>query len=149
MDKRVTALVAVALMSFLFVPLWPAGNALHGQEQAPVQGEESGGPAAPAGEVADPQRYISDELGKVGLETGEIEPVGGDEYLVNIERYEPGSEALTEKGKFRPCSVRVKMDKGKVVLERCGLEDAGLQPVEKNFPSSMGIDDGTIWGRPY
>jgi preprotein translocase subunit SecF len=135
----VTVIVGVLVVSSLFI--WPNGNAAWGEDQPEGQATQ-----ADAGE--DPEGYISEELDKLGLDTGEIQSFGDDRYLVDIEKFDSRSEAFTTTGKFRPCSLKVKLEKGKVQLERCGLEDAGLIPNTKQFPSSLKIEEGDIWGRP-
>ena len=120
-----TLVVGVLVVSSLLI--WPVANAASGE---------------------DPEGYISGELDKLGLDTGEIKAVGGDRYLVDIDKFDSRSDALTTTGKFRPCTLRVKLEKGKIQLERCGLEDAGLIPNTKQFPSSLKIEDDDIWGRP-
>ena len=140
--KRTSLIIFVAgvlaVSSFL---VWPVGNAAWGEEQ-------TGGKEKQSGTEDDPAGYISEELDKVGLDSGEIHAVGDDRYLVDVENFDSRSDALTTTGKFRPCTLKVRLDKGKIQLERCGLEDAGLIPNTKRFPSSFKIEDGDIWGRP-
>ena len=140
--KRTSLIIFVAgvlaVSSFL---VWPVGNVAWGEEQ-------TGGKEKQSGTEDDPAGYISEELDKVGLDSGEIHAVGDDRYLVDVENFDSRSDALTTTGKFRPCTLKVRLDKGKIQLERCGLEDAGLIPNTKRFPSSFKIEDGDIWGRP-
>ena len=147
---KISALVKVfagGLVVFSLL-IWPQANAAWGEDQPGAGVEQPEGKANMDGMEEDPEGYISGELDKLGLDTGEIQDVGGDRYLVDVEKFDSGSDALTTTGKFRPCSLKVKLVNGKVQLERCGLEDAGLIPNTKNFPSSLKIEDGDIWGRP-
>ena len=130
--KRASLVIFISVVSFFLIGT--AGTAAWGGEQPGTQD--------------DPESYISEELDRVGISTGEIQSVGDDKYLVDVEKFDSRSDALTTTGKFRPCTLKVRLDKGKIQLERCGLEDAGLIPDTKRFPSSLEIEEGDIWGRP-
>ena len=130
--KRASLVIFISVVSFFLIGT--AGNAAWGEEQP--------------GTEDDPEGYISEELDRVGISTGEIQDVGDDKYLVDVEKFDSRSDALTTTGKFRPCTLKVRLDKGKIQLERCGLEDAGLIPNTKRFPSSLKIEEGDVWGRP-
>jgi len=130
--KRASLVISISVVSFFLIGT--AGTAAWGGEQPGTQD--------------DPESYISEELDRVGISTGEIQSVGDDKYLVDVEKFDSRSDALTTTGKFRPCTLKVRLDKGKIQLERCGLEDAGLIPDTKRFPSSLKIEEGDIWGRP-
>jgi len=130
--KKTSLVIFIAAVSFFLIGT--AGNAAWGGEQPGTQD--------------DPAGYISEELDRVGISTGEIQDVGDDKYLVDVEEFDSRSDALTARGKFRPCTLKVRLDKGKIQLERCELEDAGLIPNTKRFPSSLKIEEGDIWGRP-
>jgi len=138
-----TSLVGVVSGALMVCSLLicPIGNAAPGEDQpeSKVNKEDAG---------KEPEEYIAAELDKVGLDSGEIQDVGGNRYLVDVERFDSGSDAITTKGRFRPCTLKVKLEKGKIQMERCGLEDAGLIPNTKQFPSSLKIEEGDIWGRP-
>ena len=140
--------VGAGVLVFFSLLIWPQVNAAWGEDQTGAGVEQPEGKVNINDTGEDPEGYISGELDKLGLGTGEIQSFGGDRYLVDVEKFDSGSDALTITGKFRPCSLKVKLVNGKVQLERCGLEDAGLIPNTKNFPSSLKIEEGDIWGRP-
>jgi len=147
---KISALVKLVagVLVFLSLLVWPQVNAAWGEDEPGDGVEQFEGKTNMNDMGEDPEDYISGELDKLGLDTGEIQDVGGDRYLVDVEKFDSGSDALKTTGKFRPCSLKVKLVNGKVQLERCGLEDAGLIPNTKNFPSSLKIEEGDIWGRP-
>jgi hypothetical protein len=147
--KRTSLVIFIAgVLAGSFFLVWPADNAAWGEDQTGVCVERPKGTATQSGTEDDPAGYISEELDRVGLSTGEIQAAGDDRYLVDVENFDSRSDALATTGKFRPCTLKVRLDKGKIQLERCGLEDAGLIPNTKRFPSSLKIEDGDIWGRP-
>ena len=134
------------VVSFFYNPL--AAPVVYGaDETAPGCIQKTPDAVLPQDQTEDPGEFISDQLEKIGLDTKQVNPIGEDEYLVDIEKFESGSGALSTKGKFRPCTLKVKVKKGKVILERCSLEDAGFRSDSSRFPSSLGIEEEGIWGR--
>jgi hypothetical protein len=148
MEKKIQITVFAAVLVVSSVVLQPICNVAWGEDKAPVCVQKPEDTPSQADRIDNPEGYISGELDKLGLDTGDIDSLGDDKYLVDVERFEYKSDALRTTGKFRPCTLKVKMVNGKVRLERCGLEDAGLVPDKNRFPSSMEIEEGNIWGRP-
>jgi SET domain-containing protein len=148
MERKVQITVVAAVLVVFSIFFQPADNIVRGEDKAPVCVQKPEDKPSQADRIENPEDYISGELDKLGLDTGDIDSLGDDKYLVDVKRFENKSDALRTTGKFRPCTLKVKMVNGKVRLERCGLEDAGLEFDKNRFPSSLEIEEGNIWGRP-
>ncbi|MBN1637274.1 MAG: hypothetical protein JW920_12215 [Deltaproteobacteria bacterium] len=149
MKKNITVIPA-ALMVIVLTITWSISTAHSTEEQDPspvcAPSNKPSQDFIPPDENRD--NSITLKLEELGLYTGKVEKLADDVFRVDIDDFEEQSQALSRETRFRPCSLMIKVEKGKVLLERCSLEDAGFQTDKKLLPPSIDIEEDKIWGRP-